>query len=68
VASRQHVLGAVAGTTAGLTVASFYDWSDDASGLYGVGVTLVMMGTLAVTTAVSFLFAAVGDRLTRRPA
>ncbi|MFE7841567.1 hypothetical protein ACFU53_37590 [Streptomyces sp. NPDC057474] len=67
-ASRRHITGAVVGTAVGLTVASFYDWSDDASGLYGVGVTLVMLGTVAVTTAVSFLIAAAGDRFTRRPA
>ncbi|MFF6781206.1 hypothetical protein [Streptomyces sp. NPDC012510] len=57
-ASRRHIAAAVAGTTAGLTAAAFYDWSDDASGLYVVGVMLVMTGTLAVTTAVSFLIAA----------
>ena len=61
-ASRHHITGAVVGTTAGLTVASFYDWSDDASGLYGVGVTMVMLGTAAVTTGLSFLIAAIGRR------
>ncbi|MDT0573637.1 hypothetical protein RM704_40410 [Streptomyces sp. DSM 3412] len=61
-ASRRHIAGAVAGTTAGLTVASFHDWSDDASGLYGIGVTMVMLGTIAVTTGVSFLIAAIGSR------
>ncbi|WP_328506608.1 hypothetical protein [Streptomyces sp. NBC_00391] len=61
-ASRRHITGAVVGTTAGLTVASFYDWSDDASGLYGVGVTLVMLGTAAVTTGLSFLIASIGRR------
>ncbi|MCC9706747.1 hypothetical protein E4N62_16580 [Streptomyces sp. MNU76] len=58
-ASRRHIAGAVAGTTTGLTVASFYDWPDDASGLYVIGVGMVMLGTVAVTTAVSFLIAAV---------
>ncbi|MBE4735013.1 hypothetical protein [Streptomyces caniscabiei] len=62
VASRRHITSAVAGTTAGLTVASFLDWSDDASGLYGVGVTMVMLGTIAVTTGVSFLIAALRGR------
>ncbi|WP_216591281.1 hypothetical protein [Streptomyces brasiliscabiei] len=61
-ASRRHILGAVAGTTIGLTVASFHDWSDDASGLYVIGVTMVMLGTVAVTTGLSFLIAAVGGR------
>ncbi|MDX3645606.1 hypothetical protein [Streptomyces sp. MB09-02B] len=59
-ASRRHITGAVAGTTIGLTAASFYDWSDDASGLYVIGVTMVMLGTIAVTTGVSFLIAALG--------
>ena len=60
-------MGAVAGTTAGLTVASFYDWSDDASGLYGIGVGLVMLGSLAATATVSAVIAAAqgdGGRVT----
>jgi hypothetical protein len=61
-ASRRHITGAVVGTTAGLTVASFYDWSDDASGLYVIGITMVMLGSIAVTTGVSFLIAALGSR------
>ncbi|RZU36637.1 hypothetical protein EV284_4132 [Streptomyces sp. BK022] len=43
----------VAGTSAGLTFASFYDWSDDATGLFGVGVTLVLLGSLAATGTVA---------------
>ncbi|MFF7388572.1 hypothetical protein ACFZAE_08985 [Streptomyces scabiei] len=58
-ASRRHVAGAVIGTTTGLAVASFYDWSDDASGLFVIGVGMVTLGTAAVTTGVSFLIAAV---------
>ncbi|MFF9913602.1 hypothetical protein [Streptomyces sp. NPDC013457] len=65
-ASRRHVVGAVAGTTAGLTVAAFYDWSDDASGLFMVGVVMVMMGCLAVTTAVTAVIAAATRRSDRR--
>ncbi|MFD2009457.1 hypothetical protein [Streptomyces narbonensis] len=45
----------MAGTTAGLTVAAAYDWSDDASGLFVIGAIMVMIGTLAVTSAVSLL-------------
>lgn len=56
-AYRRHVAGAVLGTTGGLTVAAFYDWSDDASGLFVVGVGMVMVGSLAVTAGLS---AAVG--------
>ncbi|MFD3665285.1 hypothetical protein ACFWVF_32575 [Streptomyces sp. NPDC058659] len=52
-AFRDRAVGGVIGTTAGLTVAAAYDWSDDASGLFVIGVGLVMMGTLAVTSAVS---------------
>ncbi|MGW6214748.1 hypothetical protein [Streptomyces sp. NPDC055109] len=60
--SRRYVAGAVAGTTAGLTIAALYDWSDDSSGLFMVGVVLVMMGSLAVTAAVS----AIAPALRRR--
>ncbi|MFE0257400.1 hypothetical protein [Streptomyces sp. NPDC059010] len=52
-ASRWYVAGAVLGTTAGLTVGAYYDWSDDASGLFVIGVAMIMMGTLAVTTALT---------------
>ncbi|MFJ9814598.1 hypothetical protein ACIRU3_04870 [Streptomyces sp. NPDC101151] len=58
-ASRRHVAGAVLGTTAGLTVAAYYDWSDDSSGLFMVGVGLVMMGSLVVTAVVSTVIASV---------
>ncbi|MFF8534194.1 hypothetical protein ACN6K9_003211 [Streptomyces sp. SAS_267] len=57
-ASRRYTPGAVLGTTAGLTVAAYYDWSDDSSGLYMVGVVLVMLGSLVVTTAVSAIASA----------
>jgi len=56
-ASRQHTAAAVVGTTAGLTVAAYYDWSDDASGLFMVGVVLVMLGSLGATAAVSAVIA-----------
>ncbi|WP_372350392.1 hypothetical protein [Streptomyces sp. KL116D] len=52
-AARDHVRAAVLGTTAGLTAAAFYDWSDDASGLFVVGVGLVMVGGLAATGVTS---------------
>lgn len=57
--SRRHATGAVLGTTAGLTVAACYDWSDDASGLYGVGVAMVMVGSLAVTAGLSAVLGSV---------
>lgn len=58
-ASRQSIAGPVAGITAGLTVASAYDWSDDASGLFVIGVGMIMVGSLVTTTAVSLVIAAV---------
>jgi hypothetical protein len=56
-ASRRYIAGAVLGTTAGLTVAAYYDWSDDSSGLFMVGVGMVMMGSLVVTAVVSSVIA-----------
>ncbi|MER5915420.1 hypothetical protein ABT124_34525 [Streptomyces sp. NPDC001982] len=60
-ASRRYIAGAVLGTTAGLTVAAYYDWSDDSSGLFMVGVGLVMMGSLVVTAVVSVIASARRD-------
>ncbi|WP_326785265.1 hypothetical protein [Streptomyces sp. NBC_00151] len=57
-ASRRYLAGAVLGTTAGLTVAAYYDWSDDSSGLFVVDVGLVMIGSLAVTAVVSAIASA----------
>ncbi|MER5732205.1 hypothetical protein ABT084_28380 [Streptomyces sp. NPDC002138] len=54
-ASRGHVAAAVLGTSTGLAVAAAYDWSDDSSGLYVVGVGLVLIGSLVVTGLVSLL-------------
>ncbi|HET6859620.1 MAG TPA: hypothetical protein VFH94_21335 [Streptomyces sp.] len=58
-ASRRHVAGAVLGTTVGLTSAAYYDWSDDSSGLFMVGVGMVMMGSLVATAVVSAVIASV---------
>lgn len=58
-ASRHHVAGAAFGTTAGLTIAAYYDWSDDASGLFGIGVAMVMLGSLAATAVVAAVIDAV---------
>ncbi|MEU1704038.1 hypothetical protein ABZ478_01360 [Streptomyces sp. NPDC005706] len=57
-AFRDYVAAAVLGTSAGLTAAAYYDWSDDSSGLFAVGVGLVMMGSLAATTVVSAVITA----------
>lgn len=66
-ASRRHVAGAVLGTTAGLTVAAFYDWSDDASGLFMVGVGMVMVGSLVVTAGLSAVIGSVIPPRSGRP-
>ncbi|ROP52005.1 hypothetical protein [Streptomyces sp. PanSC9] len=66
-ASRHGAAGAVLGTTAGLTGAAYYDWSDDASGLFVIGVGLVMLGSLAVTAVVCALVRAAGRGRGRRP-
>ncbi|MEW2396651.1 hypothetical protein [Streptomyces sp. NPDC046862] len=58
-ASRRHIAACVLGTTAGLTAAAYYDWSDDASGLYMVGVGMVMLGSLVATAVVSTVIASV---------
>ncbi|MFI0164300.1 hypothetical protein [Streptomyces sp. NPDC017095] len=49
---RHHPVSAVLGTSAGLTAAACYDWSDDSSGLFVIGVGLVLAGSLAATAAV----------------
>lgn len=60
-AARGHSAAAVFGTTAGLTLAAYVDWSDDASGLFMVGVALVMVGGFVASAVVS----AVTDTLRR---
>ncbi|MFF8727276.1 hypothetical protein ACF073_12405 [Streptomyces sp. NPDC015171] len=51
-AYRHYTVGTVLGTTAGLTAAAFWDWSDDSTGLFMVGVGLVALGSLAATAVV----------------
>ncbi|MGW2029584.1 MULTISPECIES: hypothetical protein [Streptomyces] len=58
--SRGHTASAVLGTTAGLTAAAWYDWSDDAGGLFVIGVGLVAIGSLAGTASVSAVIALTG--------
>lgn len=57
--SRLYFAGAVLGTTAGLTVAAFYDWSDDSSGLFMIGVGMVMVGSFVLTALATTVIAAV---------
>ncbi|MFH8371766.1 hypothetical protein [Streptomyces sp. NPDC018031] len=61
-ASRECGSAAVFGTTTGLTAAAYWDWSDDSSGLFAIGVGMVMVGSLAVTGIVSSLIASRGGR------
>ncbi|MET7430922.1 MULTISPECIES: hypothetical protein [Streptomyces] len=63
--SRGHSAGAVPGTTAGLTAAARYDWSDDAGVLFVIGVGLVTTGGLAGTAAVSGVIAMAGRGVRR---
>ncbi|WP_137991342.1 hypothetical protein [Streptomyces vilmorinianum] len=56
-ASREYVVAAALGTTTGLTVAAAYDWSDDSSGLFVIGVVMIMIGSSVVTTLLSLLIA-----------
>ncbi|MFI2431336.1 hypothetical protein [Streptomyces sp. NPDC018693] len=56
-AARRHYAGAVLGTTLGLTAAAWYDWSEDSSGLFVIGVFLLMTGTFVATTFIAGLFA-----------
>lgn len=53
VAYVRHFVPAVLGSTTGMTFASYYDWSDDASGLFAVGVALILMGTFVGSALVA---------------
>ncbi|WBB63885.1 hypothetical protein O7599_15770 [Streptomyces sp. WMMC500] len=53
VAYVRHFVPAVLGSTAGLTFASYHDWSDDNSGLFAVGVALILMGTFVGSALVA---------------
>jgi len=61
-ASRRYIAGAVLGVTVGLTVAAYYDWSDDSSGLFMVGTGMTMVGSLVVTGVASAVIASVQTR------
>lgn len=62
-AAKRWFVAAVLGTTAGLTVAAFADWSaDDGSGLFVIGVGMIAFGSMAVGTAVAVVAAVRGRR------
>ncbi|MFD3537743.1 hypothetical protein [Streptomyces sp. NPDC058664] len=42
-------------TSGGLALAAAYDWSDDASGLFVIGMGMVMIGSAAATGLAAFL-------------
>ncbi|MBO2449205.1 hypothetical protein J4573_19025 [Actinomadura barringtoniae] len=56
----------VIGVTAGLTLAVSYDWSDDDTGLWAVGATMVCVGTLMASSFVAAIVTMV--RQVQRPA
>ncbi|AKJ15382.1 hypothetical protein ABB07_36570 [Streptomyces incarnatus] len=64
-ASRRHLVATVLGPTAGLTLATYYDWSDDSSGLFVIGVGLVMIGSFATTAVVCAVVSSVSERRQR---
>ncbi|MFI6978436.1 hypothetical protein ACIBSV_07535 [Embleya sp. NPDC050154] len=67
-ASRGHVAAATIGTTTGLTLAAYLDWSDDSSGLYMVGVTMVGLASVGATGILSHLVASARHQAgSRRP-
>lgn len=51
--ARGHSAAAVAGTTAGLALAAFVDWSGDGDGLFMVGVALVAVAAFVCSAVVS---------------
>lgn len=61
VAYARHFVPAVLGPTVGLTSASFSDWSDDNSGLYIVGVGLIMMGAFVGSALVAVVVGALRE-------
>ncbi|MFF9474541.1 hypothetical protein ACF1E9_18205 [Streptomyces roseolus] len=61
-AVRGHRRDGALGTSAGLALAAFLDWSDDASGLYLVGTVMVGGGCLAATLLVQALVGAWSGR------
>ncbi|MFI8947843.1 hypothetical protein ACIGO6_15155 [Streptomyces sp. NPDC053750] len=59
---RRHAVGPVLGVTVGLTGAAFYDWSDDASGLFVIGVGMVMVGSFVATAVLAAVIESVRRR------
>ncbi|UQX05432.1 hypothetical protein [Streptomyces sp. RerS4] len=54
-ASRRRLAAAFVGVPLGLSAAAFYDWSDDGSGLFVLGVGMLAVGSLIATTLFSLL-------------
>jgi hypothetical protein len=50
---RGYAVGAVLGVTVGLTAGAWLDWSDDGSGLFVVGVGMVMVGGFVVSAGLA---------------
>ncbi|MEO5876593.1 MAG: hypothetical protein ABIS86_01615 [Streptosporangiaceae bacterium] len=55
--SQRYFAASTFALTFGLTVASFIDWSDDESGLFLVGVLMIMIGGMFVTSIATVVLA-----------
>ncbi|MFD7560918.1 MULTISPECIES: hypothetical protein [unclassified Streptomyces] len=56
-ASHDYEAAAILGVPAGLGIAAYYDWSDDGSGLFVIGVLMITIGSLFTTGLLSPLIA-----------
>ncbi|GGZ25003.1 hypothetical protein GCM10010387_18090 [Streptomyces inusitatus] len=66
-ATRRYHIGAVVGIPIGLTAASYYDWqADDTSGLFAIGVAIVLAASIAATVAVSSVVKVMAESRQRR--
>ncbi|CAM5245107.1 hypothetical protein GCM10010329_54120 [Streptomyces spiroverticillatus] len=65
-AYKRLLVGPVLGVAAGLTVAAFYDWSDDASGLFVIGVGMIAVGSLIGTAVVVAVVNGLAENRRRR--
>ncbi|WDN52680.1 hypothetical protein [Streptomyces clavuligerus] len=66
--SRRHLTATVLGIPFGLAAAAFHDWSDDGSGLFAIGVLMVLVGSLVATGAAAAALWALTASGTGRPA
>lgn len=55
IAAHRHAIAAIAGATLGLTATCAWDWSDDASGLWALGASMVFLGILFASSSLVVL-------------